>query len=134
MKIQNLEQFLEARGLNYKVVIGPRWENEGAEGKQSEDRFYIINSALEQKKSVRGVWKKGEFSPAVEKALKEFDLHETKMIYSHDIDSVKRAILAEGEKAYNAYVIRQKRMTEDEKTTSSKLSKEFSKMIKDLKK
>jgi hypothetical protein len=42
MDIQNLEQFLEARGLNYKIVVGPRWEHEGADGKLSEDRFYVI--------------------------------------------------------------------------------------------
>lgn len=131
MKIQNLEQFLQVRGLNYKVVVGPRWEGEDAKGKISEDRFYIINSALETKKNVRSVWKKGEFSPTVVKILKEFDLHETKMIYSHDLDAVKKQILAEGEKAYNAYVIRQKRI--DENVKADKLTTKFKKLIKDLK-
>ena len=131
MKILNLEQFLQQRGLNYKVVIGPRWESKDADGKISEDRFYIIDSSLETKKTVRSVWKKGEWSAAVSKALDEFDLHETKIIYSHDLDAVKKQILAEGEKAYNAYVIRQKRM--DENVTSEKLSTSFKKLLKELK-
>jgi len=130
MEIQNLEQFLQQRGLNYKVVVGPRWED-NSNGKLSEDRFYVINSALETLKTVRSVWKKGEWSSAVSNALEEFDVHETKMIYSHDLNSVKKGILAEGEKAYNAYVIRQKRV--DENVTSEKLSTSFKKLLKDLK-
>ena len=130
MKILNLEQFLQQRGLNYKVVVGPRWKD-NSDGKISEDRFYIINSALETKKTVRSVWTKGEWSAAVSKAIDEFDIHETKMIYSHDLDEVKKSIFAEGEKAYNAYVIRQKRV--DENVTSEKLSTSFKKLLKDLK-
>jgi len=130
MEIQNLEQFLQQRGLNYKVVVGPRWED-NSNGKLSEDRFYVINSALETLKTVRSVWKKGEWSAAVSNALEEFDIHEIKMIYSHDFNAVKKAILAEGEKAYNAYVIRQKRI--DDNVTSDKLSTSFKKTLKDLK-
>jgi hypothetical protein len=131
-KIQNLEQFLTARGLNYKVVVGPRHASEDADGKPSEDRFYIINSSLETVKSVRSVWKKGEWSSYVTKAIEAFDLHETKMTYSHDLKAAKQTILAEGEKAYNAYVIRQQRI--DKNTKADKVSKEFSKIIKETKK
>ena len=131
MEIQNLEQFLEARGLNYKIVIGPRWESEAAEGKLSEDRFHVINSSLETKKTVRSVWKKGEWSAAVSKALVEFDIHETKIIYSHDLKVVKKQILSEGEKAYSAYVIRQKRIDGNVEVDDN--SKKFEKLLKELK-
>jgi len=131
MKIQNLEQFLESRGLEYMVVVGPQWKNEEAKGKPSEDRFYVLDSSLDQKHYVRSVWRKGTFSSAVENAIDEFDRHETKVIYSHDLNAVKKQILAEGEKAYGAYVIRQKRI--DENVKSDKVSKDFTKKLKDLK-
>jgi hypothetical protein len=130
VKILNLEQFLQNRGLEYMVVIGPQWENEDAKGKQSEDRFYILDSALEQNHYVRSVWRKGEFSSAVQSALDEFDRHETKMSYSHDIDLVKKKIFAEGEKAYNAYIIKQKREHGDN-LKSDKTSAKFKKLIKE---
>lgn len=129
MNTKNLEQFLQVRGLNYKVIVGPRWKDKEV-GKPSEDRFYIINSVLETKKNIRSVWKKGKFSPSVEIALKEFDLHETKMIYSHDLKEVQKSILAEGEKAYKAYMMRDERKGEDK---MDKLSKDFDKMITKLK-
>jgi len=130
MKTKNLEQFLQGRGLNYKAIVGPRWKNDEAKGKPSEDRFYIINSSLEEKKSVRSVWTKGKFTPAVEKALNEFDLHETKVMYSHDYEEIRKAIFAEGEKAYNAYMLRDDRKGEEK---MDKVSKDFEKMIKKLK-
>ena len=130
VKILNLEQFLEARGLEYMVVVGPQWENEDAKGKQSEDRFYILDSSLDQKHYVRSVWRKGEFSSAVQSAIDEFDRHETKMSYSHDIDTVKKEIFAMGVKAYNAYVIKQKRNSGDNITTP-KMSTKFKKLNKE---
>jgi len=130
VNILNLEQFLEARGLEYMMVIGPQWESEEAKGKISEDRFYVLDSSLEKRHYVRSVWRKGEFSSSVQSAIDEFDRHETKMSYSHDIDAVKKMIFAEGEKAYNAYVIKQKR-THGDNVKTDKMSTKFKKLIKE---
>ena len=130
MKTKNLEQFLQDRGLNYKVVVGPRWNSNEVKGKPSEDRFYIINSSLEEIKTVRSVWVKGKFSTSVDKALKEFDLHETGIMYTHDFQEVRKTIFAEGEKAYNVYMLRDDRKGEEK---MDKMSKNFEKMIKKLK-
>jgi len=127
-KILNLEEFLIQRGLEYAVVIGPQWESEEVKGKSSEDRFYVLNSAIEQIHYVRSVWRTGEFSSAVQTAMDEHDRHETKVYYSHDMDSVKRSILAEGIKAYSAYVIKQKRIHGEDIETDF-MSKEFKKII-----
>lgn len=129
VNILNLEQFLENRGIEYMMVIGPQWESEETTGKPSEDRFYVLDSSLEKKHYVRSVWRKGEFSSSVQSALDEFDRHETKMSYSHDIDTVKQTIFSEGEKAYNAFVIREKR-EHGENITTNKVSTKFKKLIK----
>lgn len=130
VKILNLEEFLIRRGLEYPVVIGPRWE-EDTKGKPSDDRFYVLNSAAEQVQYIRSVWRKGEFSSGVQSAIDEYDRHEINIRYSHDMDSVKKSILLEGLKAYRAYVIREKR-THGDNVTSTKLSDNFKKLIKTL--
>jgi len=128
MKILNLEQFLKDRGLNYKVVVGPRWENDDAKGSASDDEFYIINSALKQIKKTDKVWNRKKFSLTVINILKEHDIHETTMIYTHDLDEAKKTIFAQGQKAYNAYVIRQKRSHGDDVKTDSE-SSSFKKLV-----
>ena len=126
MKILNLEQFLAKRGLNHKVIVGTRFAGD-RKGKPSQDRFYIINSSLEEIKAVKKVWTKGVHTKAVMDALGKYDIHETKTIFTETIEEAMGHIFAEGKNAYSAYLNRYK----DEEVETDKVSKKFMKLFKE---